>query len=65
MDSAAVNSSAEGKGYKERTEGRGRLRDRAAVKKKIDLTNVHWALALFQAEAGDTELKLRFLLDEQ
>ena len=35
MDRAAKESSAEGKGSWERTEGRGRLRDRAAVKKKL------------------------------
>lgn len=48
----------------ESTEGRGRLRARVAVKNKIDLTNPHWALAVFLAGDGDTETKLRLLLEE-
>lgn len=55
MHGAAVDSSAEGRGYKEGTEERGRLRDRAAVKEKTDLTNPHRALAMFQTGAGDRD----------
>lgn len=61
MASAAMDSSAEGKDYKEKTDERGRLRNRAAVKKKIDLTNLHWALAMFQARAeGRAETQISF-----
>lgn len=36
-----------------REQGRGRLRDRASVKKKVDF-NLRWACAMFQAGARDT-----------
>lgn len=34
------------------------------MKKETGLTDLHWALAMFLAEAGDTEIKLRLLLDK-
>ena len=59
MDSAAKESSAEGKGSWERTEGRGRLRDGLQLRRK--LTSIYTGHALCFRQELMTQVKSKLL----